>query len=1021
MLPEYSTYTSVRSLPDLVGRESELEQISDAIRDTANSYIIYVTGAGGLGKTRLVQHVLKNLPVGVDVIKASDLIDLYHTQTHSLAGLVGEILNLAEPLNAFFKSEIEHGAGDKLKPVVMAEQEGFTQAEVITRRRELTAHFLEMLNRFTSRKRLVLALDTAERLHQSDYAQQILNLAERPVILDWLLKEFLPSVGNTVVLIAGRPGPGNMRQALEQVSNKRVITIDLPGLTEECALEYFEAVARKTATSDDPRDRSVSERICGLSREQRQTAFYCLCETHNSVRTVRPILLALAIDHLAVEGEPLPAFSMPLAEAKALDDTRRREIQEELGKTLVNAIQHNRHPSDEVIKALAWLGKGGDIELLSRLSELDVEAVEKALDNIRDLSFVKIRPGDKRVFLHDEVFDLIRRRAAVSEPRRERVYQIIFDYYKKRIEDARKRIGELYEPAAEMALPHPAEVIKARTQLQSALVEDLHYRLLHQQAVGFETYFRYAEEAISANDESLDMQLRAELLGFLERHDPTGKMEEIHGLRRADVSADAAVRWVKRLVERDKYQPALDIARKLHAEAKGLLEQGGALAQADLDTWQGLALTYCNSFDQAEPLLEKAVRTLEGMPSGKSPYRWNGILARAYNNLGYFARERGQIPRAAQAYRDALPHWRYLGMKSEHANTLNNLAYVLALQGKFAEARRQGMDALKLREEVGPRAPVVLSLTALAEIEIYAGHYEEANAYAERGLALAQILDFARGEGFAHLALATLNRFQAEPEQHRSVQERQRLLQQSLEHSQKALQIFTEMVDEPTRATKARYEQALTLREQCRLLNESDPQRANIAQQADALFNQAAIEAKKQKRWDNYLDACLGQIWMHYHLKDTDLNQSLRKIWQEIQTELSDYLITSTRWPGVLPSTVLGIFSQLARFHIISGILALDKNNRREAGQQFALGFEYDRFIGEDFRDLNRGVNVVHNRLRGFNPREMVELFDGVASVLGSLMSQGGPGRLERKEDLLFWQVLESHFGSYEVLRQQIR
>ncbi len=69
------TYTSVRATPELVGREKELEQIENAIRDTEHSYIIYITGQGGIGKTRLVKHVLEHPPDDVSLVTASDLID----------------------------------------------------------------------------------------------------------------------------------------------------------------------------------------------------------------------------------------------------------------------------------------------------------------------------------------------------------------------------------------------------------------------------------------------------------------------------------------------------------------------------------------------------------------------------------------------------------------------------------------------------------------------------------------------------------------------------------------------------------------------------------------------------------------------------------------------------------------------------------------------------------------------------------------------------------------------------------
>jgi hypothetical protein len=137
---------------------------------------------------------------------------------------------------------------------------------------------LQVLNRFTEQNRLVLALDTAERLLiERDPAQQILDLTgERPVILDWLLDRFLPRVRNSIVLLAGRPGPGNLEQDLAQMSSKQVLPITLRGLTEEVSLEYFESVIHATEASDEPRDLYVAESLRLLSEEDRRTVFHCL-------------------------------------------------------------------------------------------------------------------------------------------------------------------------------------------------------------------------------------------------------------------------------------------------------------------------------------------------------------------------------------------------------------------------------------------------------------------------------------------------------------------------------------------------------------------------------------------------------------------------------------------------------------------------------------------------------------------------------------------------------------------------
>jgi AAA+ ATPase superfamily predicted ATPase len=136
------TRAGARATPELVGRIDELEQIESAIRDTETSYVIYITGRGGIGKTRLVQYVLEHPPKDIALVVASRLIDLYHTRVHSLAGLIGAILEVVEPLGDFFRDELEEAGKDKLEALARAEREGLSTAEVISLRKELTEFFL---------------------------------------------------------------------------------------------------------------------------------------------------------------------------------------------------------------------------------------------------------------------------------------------------------------------------------------------------------------------------------------------------------------------------------------------------------------------------------------------------------------------------------------------------------------------------------------------------------------------------------------------------------------------------------------------------------------------------------------------------------------------------------------------------------------------------------------------------------------------------------------------------------------
>lgn len=1024
------TYTGARATPQLVGREKELEQVEAAIRDTEHSYIVYVTGQGGIGKTRLVKHVLEHPPEGVSLAVASKLIDLYHTRTHSLAGLIGAILDVLKPLDEYFREELKQVGADKLEEVARAEQEGFTLAEIISRREELTKFFIEAFNRFSSQQRVVLALDTTERLQAADPAQEALGLTEeRPAILDWLLNDFLPNIRNAVILLAGRPGPGGLTQVLEQIANKRFLCIPLQGLTEDEALDYFEAVIRSAEASCDPRDAQVTDAIKRWSEEDRQAIFYCLCDEGDPPR-IRPILLALAIDHLVVAGRPLPALTRTLAETQALAPDQRGKVQAELGRALVQAIREHRRPADEVIVALAWLRKGADVELLARVTELEPREVEAALDRIKDLSFVKIRPADNRFFLHDEMYDVLQEYGLgkVSDAERERVFRTVQGYYDEHIDQARDEIAELYPPLAEMALPEAARVTTVHARLQDALVEDLHYRLLRDAAEGFQTYFCYAEGAVAVNDKSLDMQLRAELLNFLGKHDPSGKAAQIDSLRRADVVADMAVRWIKRLINDGQHDQALKAAQRLRTEAKSLIKAGGDLAEAELDAWEALALAEKGDYNKAEQLLNGAIDKLEKLPHS---IRWAGVLARAYNNLGYIHRLQGRHYGAISAYGKALPLWRATKIEVEQANTLNNRAFAWAEVGVFDAAWQQAWDGLELRERLGPRTPVGLSLNTLAHIKIRENDLEGARPFAERALVLFTTLGSSRGRGLALTALAEAERrvsgwvpyFPARTAE---------WLERAAMHAEEAVHIL-EKVDEPARLVEALIEVGCVYRDWAKLrrdypnvLAEGEKKPGagvytakELVEQGERALLKAAELAKRYGIRYRQVDALVNLAWLRYYTElyvgTPDFDKARALLEDEVLAQVEEiipatYHITpvgETRGgpPTLEPERMIIPFVvQSGKLELLRGQIAFNRfiqsGNKetsalKEAVEHHTLSLAYDTLFSEQvFRDMRRGMDRIYDRLRTLNIQELKIVHETLAGIEGKYGL--GPSRMGR-------------------------
>lgn len=1003
------TYPSARATPELVGREKELKQIYAAIRDTSQSYVIYITGEGGIGKTRLVKHLLHHPPEDIEVVVAQDIIDFYHARVHSLVGFISALLDLVPPLADFINSYLSSHALDSL---ARAEQEGLSRKEALSRSKEV----IELIDQFTQEHRLVLVFDTTERLVvEQDPVQKSLELqAERAILLEWLLADFFPAVQNIVVLWAGRPESGALKNVLEQqLRNVKYLHIALQGLPQDKVHEYMEAVAKSAEIGGQPQETRIAETIRSWSEEQQLVLFYCLHD-ETAPPTIRPILLALAIDHLSIEGRPLPKFSVSLPQAQSFSAKDRQESRDELGKAIVSAFRIPGRPDNEVITTLGWLRKGADAELLKAITGFDETEAQAALDNIKDLSFVKIRSADERIFLHDELYFLLQHaRENIPDAARERVFQAIQDHYKQRIEAIRAEITHLY--GSESTLPDTRQVALARAHLEDALVEDLHYRLRWDPEEGFKTYLRYAEEAVVSHDQNLDMQLRSELLAFLAEQDPSGTSPKIDGLSRGDVTADAAVRWVKRAVEAQQYEEALDIVKRLREDSHHLVEENH-LIQAELNTWEGLAYVYLGDYQAAQTSLERASTVLTGLEhkiSNSQLPQWCAIRARNYNNLGYLYRVQGRLKATTDNYQHALPYWRSVGIEAEQANTLTNLAYTLALIGQFETARHHAADALNLRKKLGTRAPLALTFNVLAGIEVQAGHYREAEPYAQRALQLSRALGFQRGEGLALLMLSDIHRFRAESPGV-NAEEKGKLLSSAFQEAEAALNIFPGPA-EPERTIEAWYQRGIAMRNTC-LVAQDKMEACSVTAVAD--LNNARTLAEKEGLWPHYFDVSLGLAWTYYYTHSETLADLLQEIEDKLSSKFDHYRITKGKIPQIDETTVVEIFEQLARLQVLHGVLVLDAyegspkkqpyDKLREAVRYFTLALEYDEIIAPDAQGIRRALNTIHNKLKSRNNYEMIAIYEAIEETAKEF------GLI--KEDLRLWREM-GEYGPYEVFQ----
>jgi tetratricopeptide (TPR) repeat protein len=1029
MSPAIDTYAGALVVP-LVNQLVILSKIKRAI-EGGGLCVFYITAPGGMGKTYLLREVLERCQQGGDwhrddVLAAKTEVDLYHTYIHRLEGLMGEIQEVLQPDAAdHFKVYQEQSEQfEKLK------YEFSRAVKALEKERSaLSQTFLRSLGKLCENERIVLAFDTAEKLlYETERVQHILGTDETGFgIREWLIKDLIANLKNAVVLIAGRPEPPQLRDDLRRTLGDALVEHDLGRLAEEDALTYFQAAAN-TARARGLTD--AAERIELIPQETRRVIWH--------YTQGRPIMLALLIDYLLVAGQLPAAVKVSPEQAKHILRERPDEIQQQLEENLVRSLLEADRQDNETIRSLAWARRGMDAELLARVAdcrkpdgEWDVEGAQAMLDRLRSLSFVKLRQKDNRVFLHDEMYDLLQHHALdqLADAEADRVYTAILKYYEEKIERTQAEIERLQHERREevtydrrlvissrpTALVDPQALNKARADLEELQIEEVHYRLRRNPLDGYEAYARNVEKAVFAHNQYLDVQFRDELLDFSKG----AKGDEVV-LRVVDIDFDGVIRGIQRWTmggQPDKAQKAI---QRLRTEGVDLL--GGELAGTEVDIWEAQSLTYLGrDLNRAEKLLRQAIDALRTASlSGDEFQDWrrNALLSRAYSALGYLQRVQGRFLEALGEYRATFPLWRKLELGDEHANTLNNLAWALAETGQFRRALRMCQDGLDLRLDLGPRYPIALSYNTLGLIETRHDQPHRAQRHCERALSIFRDLGQERGIGLASTALAEALRRSARVPGLYFPEESADLLRLAQEYALEAVEIFENQVREPSRLIEAYLELGGIYRDWSRLRprypHDKDPDRAQLAAEGETALRQAAQVAQQTLPY-RQVDALVNLAWLYYYVGEPEkAQQTLDEAMSPIPPEY--FIVPGQGTPG-RDKSVPFYWVQMGKAALLEGMMAFDEylaykkpKDLETAAQKYTLCLDYDDLFAQDFRDIDRAKEQIYKRMATLGNKELCSAWQAINKTKEQY----------QLETLRIAGFMQENFGSLEELSRGV-
>ena len=198
--PNPESPSAIVRLVQPVGREAQMDILQAAFTDPSDDpLVVGIIGAGGIGKTYMTDKALARARAsGVRVIL--NLVDLYNTYTHTADGLTSAMRSeLPEAATDFADYDRAH------KELSRIRVSGTSTKEVEELQKKVLDLFAQGMRQYSQNGRVVLALDTAERL---TYGAGRLDgqTDETEVPEGWVwLKQTLPNLGRVTIVIAGRP------------------------------------------------------------------------------------------------------------------------------------------------------------------------------------------------------------------------------------------------------------------------------------------------------------------------------------------------------------------------------------------------------------------------------------------------------------------------------------------------------------------------------------------------------------------------------------------------------------------------------------------------------------------------------------------------------------------------------------------------------------------------------------------------------------------------------------------------
>ncbi|MCL4531323.1 MAG: tetratricopeptide repeat protein [Chloroflexi bacterium] len=980
---------SLKKLEEFIGREAILQDVRGWMQDE-KFRVVFFSGGYGIGKTRLLERILdmaRREPKYDGAPEEKRWIDLYDFRHHTAEGLANAIFE------CFEKTDNKH----YFDSFITANQT-LDEARAVGDSREIREQMQKLLDscadgvkKMSDEHGVLLLFDTVEQFVYP-------TGTHFAPAWDWL-KSWIGNLRRGLVLFAGRPAAGALFQQFP------CSTIPLDFFTPEETRAYISKVGENWT--------KAGNRELFRLDEKEVPAIHSLSQG-------RPILLAIFLE-LRLQGDP--------QEFKDLSSLQTKAFEERIINYLISEPKLG-----ETLKAAGRTRKGISAELLMKMSGNSLQEAKEALETLKDRVFARTFPGDDRVFLHDEMYDLLGEHvyadeATTSAADQQAAAQAIYDYYKDAIRQKDEELKDVFSSLAqETDVKQPMNVseeyipkIRAlETTRQQLKTEFLYYRLRHQIAkgnrkaheddpilAGLKNYYRFGHEAATGNNDEILIPLQIELINFwLGLGDENFWKPFIEGMLLLHEV------WLK-VVTDQNYRDEIPNHEKRLDNIKGLSADQKIILHALLETWLGTGLVFAkeHQYDRAEKIFTDAIENIQKLAvNPRIEWFVETVVSLAYRQRAYLHRTRGAFQKAIEDFQTSLRYSRRIDFFHEEATLRNDLGSAQMRMGRFLSALEDMQDGLQLRYKIaiGPR--IALSHSSLAQFYIVTGAYEEAREHARNAIQISEISErvgFWRGQAFGYLAYAEATRrfaftFLDIPRQKKYLQEAQDAIAVAVSHF--------EGLSESSRIIDSRLEEACVYRDRVRVDEEPSRRKAWFDKSSKELREVAEL-AKEAGIYYRQVDAMCNRVWLGYFYGDMEYT-----LWAAGEFEglkiLIPYWLKNGQYVNEEKANADPIlWSHIGKYCMARGIIALDtweKNKEdmalADAARYFMLSLTYSTKFAPDHRGLREGRHRIYQALNHLNQRELKQFCSYVLVAIEKEKISPTPSGLQKfMEDHALW------------------